>query len=476
MSTVSQSIKELTPTEAVLSRFDVPFPPYPFQRSDIDRLAPEPKTGLYYDPGLGKTSTATLCALYKFLTGETNVVIVVVPPVIIHGWCRYLKSIKAKNGAEVNVVAYKGTPAERKKLDLSKAHFVVLSMAIFKKEHEAVVAKLKANARIHLIVDEAHCLKDVGTANYKTVRDFAMDRTLQLLTGTPMNKPEDAYAYTKLIAPHLYRNLNDFNMLHVVEVDFYKKPCKYGNLDMLQANFKVNAARATKEEVLVHLPPLTIQVMEYDLASAHLKLYRQLVEQKLLEYDDGTKLDATQAGALWHALGQIVMNWGHFAQDEDLLSAGFEVLDEVLDELGDRKLVVFSHYKMTNRLIRERYKCASVYSEITDKQKEIDRFINDPKCRIINMQPGSGGVGVDGLQHVCSDVLYLEPPITPSHLTQSLSRVYREGQKLAVTVRLAQAIGTGQRHAIKQLTAKEAFIAPLQGSKAALKAAFFGED
>jgi hypothetical protein len=294
------------------------------------------------------------------------------------------------------------------------------------------VAKLKANARIHLIVDEAHCLKDVGTANYKTVRDFAMDRTLQLLTGTPLNKPEDAYAYTKLIAPHLYRNLNHFNMLHVVEVDFYKKPCKYGNLDMLQANFKVNAARATKEEVLTDLPPMSIQVMEYDLAPAHLKLYRTLVEQKLLEYGDGTKLDATQASALWHALGQIVMNWGHFAQEPELISAGFDVLDEVLDELGDRKLVVFSHYKMTNRLIRERYGCASVYSEVSDKQKEIDRFINDPKCRIINMQPGSGGVGVDGLQHVCQDVLYLEPPITPAHLTQSLSRVYRQGQKHAV--------------------------------------------
>lgn len=476
MSTASQSIQGLTPTEAVLSRFNLPFNPYPFQQSDIDRLAVEPKSGLYYDPGLGKTSTSTICALYKIISGEANVVLVVVPPVIIHGWCRYLNSIKAKNGATINVVAYKGTPKERKGIDLSKAHFVVMSLAIFKKEHAEVSAKLRKDARVHLIVDEAHCLKDVGTANYKTVRDFSVDTTLQLLTGTPMNKPEDAYAYTKLIAPHLYRNLNHFNMLHVVEVDFYKKPCKYGNLDMLQANFKVNAARATKEEVLVHLPPMTIQVMEYDLAPTHLKLYRQLVEQKLLEYDDGTKLDATQAGALWHALGQIVMNWGHFAQDEDLLSAGFEVLDEVLNQLGDRKLVVFSHYKMTNRLIRQRYKCASVYSEITDKQKEIDRFINDPKCRIINMQPGSGGVGVDGLQHVCSDVLYLEPPITPSHLTQSLSRVYREGQKLAVTVRLAQAIGTGQRHAIKQLTAKEAFIAPLQGSKAALKAAFFGED
>lgn len=475
MSTASQSIQGLTATEAVISRFDLPFPPYPFQRSDIDRLAPEPKSGLYYDPGLGKTSTATICALYKFLTGETNVVIVAVPPVIIHGWCRYLRSIKAKNGVEVNVVAYKGAPAQRKKMDLTKAHFIVMSMTIFKKEIEEIEKRLRANARVHLIVDEAHCIKDVGTANYKTVRDFTVDHTLQLLTGTPLNKPEDAYAYTKLIAPHLYRNLNHFNMLHVVELDFYKKPCKYGNLDLLQANFKVNAARATKEEVLADLPPMTIQVMEYDLEPAHLKLYHKLVEQKLLEYDDGTKLDATEASALWHAVGQIVMNWGHFAQDESLISAGFDILDEVLDELGDRKLVVFSHYKMTNRLIRQRYGCASVYSEINDKQKEIDRFIEDPNCRIINMQPGSGGVGVDGLQHVCQDVLYLEPPITPSHLTQSLSRVYRQGQKNAVTVRLAQAIGTGQRRAVKLLTDKEAFIAPLQGSKAALKAALFGE-
>lgn len=80
------------------------------------------------------------------------------------------------------------------------------------------------------------------------------------------------------------------------------------------------------------------------------------------------------------------------------------------------------------------------------------------------MHPRSAGEGVDGCQHVCQDVLYAEPPITPSHFVQSLSRVHRDGQTQSVTVRLGVAKGTMQRHLVEQLTKKEALVMPIQGS------------
>jgi len=65
-------------------------------------------------------------------------------------------------------------------------------------------------------------------------------------------------------------------------------------------------------------------------------------------------------------------------------------------------------------------------------------------------------------------VLYTEPPITPSHWVQSLSRVHREGQRNAVTVRMAVAKGTLQRHLVNQLADKEALIMPVQKALAYL--------
>lgn len=124
----------------------------------------------------------------------------------------------------------------------------------------------------------------------------------------------------------------------------------------------------------------------------------------------------------------------------------------------------------------EMYNCPGVWGEISAKEKDraIDKFITDPTCRLITMNPRAGGVGVDGLQHVCTDVLYVEPPIAVMHWTQSLSRIHREGQTQPVTVRMLMALGTIQEHLVASLTEKEDLVNPLQGSKAMLREAIFG--
>ena len=108
------------------------------------------------------------------------------------------------------------------------------------------------------------------------------------------------------------------------------------------------------------------------------------------------------------------------------------------------------------------------------KQEALDRFIDDPKCRMIVLHPVAAGQGLDGLQHVCSDILYVEPPVAVSHFTQSLSRVHRDGQRKVVTVRLGVAAGTIQQHLVQSLTYKEALVNPLQLSKARLRDALMG--
>ena len=131
---------------------------------------------------------------------------------------------------------------------------------------------------------------------------------------------------------------------------------------------------------------------------------------------------------------------------------------------------------MTNRAIMETYDCPGVWGEISAKEKQAakDRFINDKDCRLITMAPSAGGVGWDDAQHVCADVLYVEPPLSVSQWTQSLSRVHREGQKRPVTVRMLMAAGTIQEHIVASLTQKEDLVNPLQGSKALLRDAVFG--
>ena len=134
----------------------------------------------------------------------------------------------------------------------------------------------------------------------------------------------------------------------------------------------VNSKRVLLADVYDQMPKISYIPVNYDLDPKHLKLYRKLAKEELLRLPDGGKIDATQATRLVHALGQIVINWGHFAGDPDLESETIDLIKEKLDELGNGKLLVFAHYRMTVAHLAEKlakYGVVTVNSEVTPKQK-----------------------------------------------------------------------------------------------------------
>lgn len=459
----------MTPYDEVRAAFNLPFELYPFQIEDVNATAPRHRVGLFLDAGLGKTAVSTHNFLFKKLHGCSTCV-VIAPPTLLVQWQRWLAKIKPA----FNIVLYRGSPAERKQIDLKNADFIIMSIQIFKIDFQRLVAEIPQDA--HVIADEAHNLKDISTKNHKNFRAFCTLRGFQLLTATPLNRVLDAYSYIRLTSPAIYRSFTQFENMHVSERDFFKQPTAFCNLDVLTDNLAKCGVRRTKEDVLPDLPAALIAPIEYELSSSHMKLYRRIAEEQLLKLGDNEKIDLTQATALLHALGQTIVNLNYFAQDDTLVSAAFEVLDEVLEELGGKKLMVFANYRRSNALIQSRYNCPSIYGAISssEKEKALGKFLNDDKCKLITLHVVSGGTGLDGFQHVCQDVLYLEPPIAVSHFVQSYSRVHRVGQQFATTVRLATALGTLQVSQLKRLSEKEGVIAPIQGNKSILRDILFG--
>jgi len=160
---------------------------------------------------------------------------------------------------------------------------------------------------------------------------------------------------------------------------------------------------------------------------------------------------------------RIITNYGYFSQDERNIAAGIELLEEQLEELEGRKLVVFTNYRLTNGFLTERlkpYKAQMIYGGTSQKQNEVslDTFINDKACRCIVMNCVAGGFGLDGLQHVANDVMFLEIPPVPAWFHQAAARLHRAGQHKNVQVRVAVANRTCNVRQFKQLMDKDALV------------------
>lgn len=134
------------------------------------------------------------------------------------------------------------------------------------------------------------------------------------------------------------------------------------------------------------------------------------------------------------------------------------IVDEVCVQ-NDEKLVVFSEW--TEMLdICKRFLGGSVgYVSYTgaestkQRQAALTKFQKDPDCKIF-FSSDAGGVGLDGLQLVCSNVLHSELPWNPSRLDQRTGRVYRLLQKKDVSVYYLISNGAIELQIQKLLTEK----------------------
>lgn len=475
MATQQVVIRQTDFAQMAVEKYPPPFVPHQYQMDAVREVFPYDQLGLYAEVGCGKTFMATYIALAWQIRDPFDQVIVTMPPILLAGWKRWLESIPGAGP----VLVYRGTPKERQAMDVTKYKWILMSMQIFKGDNDMLAYKLQGKKLVG-IIDEATCIKNSGSDNFRYTRQFFQGHKLLLLTGTPLAKPGDAFAYVKLVTPVVYRSLGQFENIHVEERDFFGSVTKWQKLDLMKQNLERQAVRIIKEDVLPHLDqPLYVPIY-YDLEPKHKRLYEQLAEEQLLLLENGGKIDATSAPRLYNALQQIILNYDYFSGDEKAVSAGYDLVDAAFDEIDPgRKLILFANYRMTNRGLLKtfaKYNAVACYSEVTPRQQEknVASFLDDPECRLMIAQPVSAGAGWNP-QYVCSDELFLEMPIVPKDFHQAVGRVCREGQTRKPVVRIAIAKGTIQERLYNNLLAKDSLVNKVQRSFQDLRDAIYGQ-
>lgn len=442
------------------------------QKEDAVKLADLQRVLGDLPVGYGKTALATAMSL--MLGAETTVILM--PPILVPQWVEWLESVPGAG----RVLAYEGTPKKREKFDLSGVRWLPMSYQVFNNDIDRLCKELSAEGRF-LVVDEAQNMKGRGVL-WRNIKAFSpWPAPLLTMSGTIMSKPGDGYAYIKLNTPKVYDTYAVFESVHVLKRDFFKNPVEWHNLDLLHKNLDLARVRRTKEEVHANLPTPNFIVQQYDLHPEHMKLYQELMDKQLLEVGDG-KIDATTAGALYSASQQIIANWGYFSDDESNVPRLFEMLDNLIDEIGlgdpvmegdppRSKLIIWTIFQRTSARVHafmnERLKAKGKYASAAygkvDSRKGVEQFMKDPNCVAGVFQPGSVGAGLNP-QSVCWEMFFAESPTTTIRFIQAVGRVWRQGQIYHPNIRLAVARRTIQQSMLKQLYANDALVVAAGGA------------
>jgi SWI/SNF-related matrix-associated actin-dependent regulator 1 of chromatin subfamily A len=291
-----------------------------------------------------------------------------------------------------------------------------------------------------LILDECHALKTTDALRTRAIfgggrkqpfdHRWLADKTNRVLglTGTPLlNRPREAYTLAKALAfdsidwatydEFCYRfNPSQRFGFHIEE--------QQGRLPELQARMRCNfMVRRQKEDVLKDLPDKRYELV-YIEPNGEIK--DVLTRERLLHFNvEDLKNPFAE---IWGQVSTVRREMG-IAKVPRVV----EHIKYLLDLIGLEKVVIFSHHKTVMDMLAQELAAYGVVQVrggmgTTRQQESVDRFINDPKVKIFSGQLEAAGFGIDGLQKVCSHVVFAEPAWTPGSNEQAGDRCHRIGQ------------------------------------------------
>lgn len=284
-----------------------------------------------------------------------------------------------------------------------------------------------------LVIDEIHKCKNPSAQQGKAILKLSAE-TMIAMTGTPlMNNPLDLYITLKWLgyeknAFYSFRNhycvMGGYGGYEIVA---------YRNMNELHTVLDEIMLRRLKKEVL-DLPE-KISTTEYvEMTPAQAKIYNE-VEEALREDIDKIKLSPNPLAQLIR-LRQATGYTGILSSTVKE-SAKLDRLEEIIEELNenDEKAIIFSNWTDMTAPVYDRlkkYNPAVITGEIKDRATEQNRFMTDPKCKVIIGTIGAMGTGLT--LTAASTVIFLDSPWNRALKEQAEDRAHRIGTTSTVNI------------------------------------------
>lgn len=351
-----------------------------------------------------------------------------------------------------------------------------------------VVKRLRGSRRWGVIIaDEAHRLKSpdakctqifYGGGHHKQNPLFKYSDRVWPLTGTPIpNHPGEIWTHAYNLWPQAIKYRGDkpmelweFELGYCLIRQGEHGPVVYGgkNLPELKERLAPHVNRLLLKDVM-DMPPVRIDTWPLDMETTSGEgRYPDAPEllEKLNRFGSFADIERFDNGTIDAYLACITAEAEHLAtlrRETGTLKAIATtfLLREELDN-GGAKTIVFAHHRDAIETLHKglkSYQPAVLHGSTKDRFAEIDRFQNDPNCRVFIGQLKAAGEIID--LSAAENVLFAEASWTPGDNEQAMFRALGKNQTKPVLVRFTYLNGSVDEAVNRALARKIATISQL---------------
>jgi superfamily II DNA or RNA helicase len=378
------------------------------------------------DMGLGKT-----VQVLAMLAGKRKgAALVVVPKSLIFNW----KQEAARFAPKLKVLDHTGLGRSKTNESFAE-HDIVLTTYGTLRRDAALISEFRFDT---CVLDESQAAKNANTDTAKAVKLIQADHRLAL-SGTPIeNHLGELWTLFDFLNPGMLGRAGAFGG----DAGSLRNP-DAETRELLAKALKPYILRRKKTEVAKDLPEKTEQTLHCELDADQRRLYDELRDHyrmSLLSKVDelGLKRTKIQVLAALLRLRQAACHPGlidekRIGDPSAKLDALLPLIEEVVEE--GHKVLVFSQFTSFLAIAKTRFDAAGLTYEYLDGQTrdraaKVDRFQNDPDCKLFLVSLKAGGVG---LNLTAADYVYLlDPWWNPAAEAQAIDRSHRIGQNKPV--------------------------------------------
>jgi SNF2 family DNA or RNA helicase len=408
--------------------------PYAHQIKTTEFLVQHEKAFCLNDMGTGKTLSTLWAYDYLQQSGMARSMLIICPlSTMVSTWqveiCKHFRL-----GSKI----LHGDGAARRKALSHSAHIYIMN-------HDGLIVPGMLDALLLredidvVVIDEIASFRNAATNRWKALSKVLKGRKyIWGLTGTPIpNKPSDAWAQCRLIAPSrvspYFRQFQDLVERKISELKYVPRE---NALDIVQDAMQPSI-RYKRDDCLSDLPPVVYETHKIDLTAAQAQAYAQMRLQLRAEID-GKVISAVNARVMATKLLQIACGAVRtnatgddkvaFIPAENRLS----LVKEIIENAGGN-VIVFVPFRGVLAYVAEflskAFSVAAIHGGVSRSNRDriFDDFQNKKTVRVLVSIPHAMSHGLN--LTAANTIIWFGPIYSNDVYQQANARITRPGQK-----------------------------------------------